>query len=390
MCSSDLDQRRLLLDQCDAIANVWLEMLSPSDPSWSALSRSAHTSGLYRLVVLPSQANVLSFDVTPDPASDAEIVSCVHSCFSGFRNLCEDLVSVEVLQPQPFEIKSLQLALEPEADPDVVLASLLYQLGLILNPEPKRQSLQQWSISQPVREAPFEGPLPRQGFVADEQLGDRPCQLETEQLRQLLCAVDGVIELERMSFCCGATSADLSVSLSIDIPRGHYLHIQLHLDDPLTTILLLKNNGQVAYNPVRLKRLLANLWRQHHQTFATGTEAETLYGLPAATGGDLTSYTSLVGQFPSAYQLQGSEADAAVSFEAIAKRRQLKAYLMIFDQFMADALAQLAFLPQLFSLQTGLGHTWQAYSLKRVSGCDPSLLTENYEDALEKLRSRFD
>ena len=385
------DQRRMLLDRCTEIANVWFELVTPGRDANSARTPSRSTSGLYRLVVLPNDANQwYASSGQPSAVSDPLIIKSVQSCYASTRNLCEDVDCIDVLKPHSLVIESLRLLLEPQADPDQVLANVLYQAGLFLNPEPKRQSLQKRLASLPVGESLLAGVLPSKGFIADDQLAARPHQLDLARLGQLISAIDGVIELEDIGFSPGSIPCDSGPSDAIAIPEGFYFRLSLSLESRLSTVVLLQTSGQVAYNPARVTRLLASLWRLHRQTYGTRAEAEMLYDLPAATGGDLASYTSLLQQFPAAYQLNGSDSNAAESSTAIAKRRQLKAYLMIFDQFMADALAQLGCLPQLFSLRSAGGQTWHARSLATVTGCDASLLIANYDKACESLRQRQD
>ena len=385
------DQRRMLLDRCTEIANVWFELVTPGRDANSARTPSRSTSGLYRLVVLPNDANQwYASSGKPSAVSEPLIVKSVQSCYASNRNLCEDVDCIDVLKPHSLEIESLRLLLEPQADPDLVLANVLYQAGLYLNPEPRRQSLQQRLDSLPVGESLLSGVLLSKGFIADDQLAARPRQLDLARLGQLISAIDGVIELEDIDFSPGSIPCDSGPSDVTTIPEGFYFRLSLSLESRLSAVVLLKNSGQVAYNPARVTRLLANLWRLHRQTYDTRAEAEVLYDFPVAAGGDLVSYTSLLQQFPAAYQLNGSDSDAAESSTAIAKRRQLKAYLMIFDQFMADALAQLGSLSQLFSLQSAGGQTWQTRSLATVPGCDASLLIANYDNACESLRQRQD
>ncbi|MEM8908880.1 MAG: hypothetical protein AAGD05_13620, partial [Bacteroidota bacterium] len=82
--------------------------------------------------------------------------------------------------------------------------------------------------------------------------------------------------------------------------------------------------------------------------------------LPIPTGRfrDLNRYYSIQQEFPKIYGLDPHGPAPDATYEQLAKIKQLKAYLLLFDQIMANYLAQLAGLAQLFSWNKTIHRTY--------------------------------
>src|SRR5262249_25493381 len=78
---------------------------------------------------------------------------------------------------------------------------------------------------------------------------------------------------------------------------------------------------------------------------------------------NLARYGSIMPQFPTAYGVGELGLPASASPERKAQALQLKAYLMFFDQIMANHLAQLAHVKDLFSFDGSEKRTYFAQAL---------------------------
>jgi hypothetical protein len=95
---------------------------------------------------------------------------------------------------------------------------------------------------------------------------------------------------------------------------------------------------------------------------------------PVVPGGrrrDLSRFASLRRQLPAAYGVGPDGLGSAASPERRAFARQLEAYLLIFDQLLSNALAQLALVPELLSPVASSGGAERSYGSRPVD--DPPL-----------------
>ncbi|MCS5691140.1 hypothetical protein NZK33_03960 [Cyanobium sp. FGCU-6] len=102
---------------------------------------------------------------------------------------------------------------------------------------------------------------------------------------------------------------------------------------------------------------------------------------PEVPGGrrrDLSRFASLRRQLPAAYGVGPDGLGSAASPERRAIARQLEAYLLIFDQLLSNALAQLALAPELLSPVASPGGAERSYGSRPVD--DPPLRTDHLID----------
>jgi hypothetical protein len=158
-------------------------------------------------------------------------------------------------------------------------------------------------------------------------------------------------------------------------------HVSIHLH---------RHNLHVAANPARARRLLDQLWREHRRVYDLRQEYAERYGPPPSTYRDLSGYTSVQTQFPNIYGINAGGLPVDASPARHGKAKQLKGYLMPFDQLLADNLSQLAFLRDLFSVRAGGKSTYAQQSLRGAEPDLGALLGPGYEVGLERLRKGFD
>jgi hypothetical protein len=102
---------------------------------------------------------------------------------------------------------------------------------------------------------------------------------------------------------------------------------------------------------------------------------------PVVPGGrrrDLSRFASLRRQLPAAYGVGPDGLGSAASAERRTIARQLEAYLLIFDQLLSNALAQLALAPELLSPLASPGGAERSYGSRPVD--DPPLRSDHLID----------
>ena len=90
--------------------------------------------------------------------------------------------------------------------------------------------------------------------------------------------------------------------------------------------------------------------------------------LPAGRDRNVGTYYALQHQFPAAYGIGEMGLPASATPQRQAQAKQLKAYLMFFDQLLANYFAQLAHVKELFAFSGNTAHTYVAHMID-----DPTL-----------------
>jgi len=186
----------------------------------------------------------------------------------------------------------------------------------------------------------FNGPKMQHGWIADsDALGSKCSSVSLSSLTTLIASIDGVLYVESMKF---ATPDDINNEIPIEINQVAKITLSsdFHLNGmPETTR---SENSSQHY--------LAAL-RASHQ--AAGVEAKVdLYpDMPRGQYRNIEEYYSVQNTFPDIYGIGYNSLQSNATSYQVATSRQLKGYLMPFDQLLANQFSQLAHIGDLFSFQ---------------------------------------
>ena len=92
------------------------------------------------------------------------------------------------------------------------------------------------------------------------------------------------------------------------------------------------------------------------------------------------AFYSIQHDFPDTYGIGGAGLPNTVPQERVAQARQFKAYLLFFDQLLADYLAQLANVRKIFSLDKAVSQTYFSQYLSEIAGVSDTFEDEFYID----------
>ncbi|MEJ2457242.1 MAG: DUF1906 domain-containing protein [Novosphingobium sp.] len=283
-----------------------------------------------------------------------------------------------------------RVQLENKADPSDTLASALFALGLFLTPEPGRNSLGQELEIERAQSDLFSGPLMLRGFIPDAQLQPFPHRISVDQVLQVLAETSGIVAVDTMSVEICGEGEPLTPGQVMQTPHGSIFCLQNTGRDGEFTIELYRDYVRQQPNPARVRRRLDMLWHNHRRTFPLSREYASLFGAPEAHYRDFADYTSIQNQFPNNYGINAAGLGPDATLARKGQAKQLKGYLMPFDQLMADQFSQLAFLRDLFSVEAGGDATYAWQSLRPIVAGANALLMPDYEDGLAQLTGEND
>ena len=367
------DLRRLIIDRVPGVGNAWFTPCPPAEVQG--------VSGLYRLSLLvPSQDPCCSGN---DDRLKA-IVERARTTYAAHRALCEDVESIVLLAPLATVVEA-DVQLDDGADPNAVMARLLFGLGLRLAPEPKRAPLDALLAAGRTTSEIFTGPLMLRGFIADEQLTPFPAVMPVDDLLQTMAETAGVLSVPALSVRIDGDPRTYAPGDLVSVPEGRVLWLAEGPCDGSYPIRLWRGDVLCQPNPGKVRRRLDRLWAAQRRTYDLWPEYARHYAPPRGRSWNPAAYSSVQDQFPLVYGIgeYGLPSNAPASRQARAK--QLKGYLMVFDQLMANYFSQLAFLRHLFSITTGGGSTYAWQSLEHIVPDAAPLLRPDYREGLERL-----
>ena len=325
------DLRKLALD-VEGVRNAWIEPVTESelslsyDPERRQLRpetappgpQPVKLSGLHRVLI------ELSGEV-----DRSVVVAGVARRLHAHRPLCEDFAEIQVLGPEKVGIQA-RVEIEPSEDAERIWREIFDRLDEHISPHVTFQSLEQrLDAGLPVDEI-FDGPLLTHGFIDTDKLAatERRTALHTSDLVHVIMDVAGVRAVRWIEV------GGHPWSLTLDSSRYPKLNYGL-------SKIRLERAG------LEVDLTTAQPWQRAAPAGARGQSTRALTppaGRDRATG----HYTSIQQHFPALYGIAEMGLGSSASPARQARAKQLKAYLLFFDQLLANAFAQLAHVKDLF------------------------------------------
>lgn len=411
-----LDYRKLLLDVA-GVRNAWLEpaMAGESEvPVYidtqskaltydrpSATAMRLPLRGLYR-VKLELDPETVRDACGQEYLSTSRIVAEVQRVLHQHRNLAEDFLSIDVLNEEEIAVCA-DLELDSAADPEEVLTEIYLKLDAFLSPRLTYHRLQDLLARGKTPEEIFAGrPFRYHPLHLEELLNSDPaCPPDAFDLRPYHPDSFGFIDTDELEALPRRTVLHASdfYQLILDVPGVkavkklsllNYLHGLpqsqgdswcLHVSEGHTPVLSLEHARITFYKqnlPFKANEALVQqqfLERKVAHTKAKRARHELDLVLPPGEFVDLKDYPSIQKDLPQVYGVGEAGLPQSAPPERQAQAKQLKAYLTFFDQILADYLAQLAHVRDLFSMekecrreQNGRRHTYFTQGLTDLPG----------------------
>lgn len=285
-----------------------------------------------------------------------KIVSEAQRKLHAHRNLCEDYFSIKGVRTQQIATCGF-IELLPGADPNQVLLDISTAISEFFSPTFKRYNWQELLDEGRTLEQIFEGPLPVYGFIKDEDLDtlQRANAVYTSDLINLIMDVPGVLAvhnfkisnyIDNRAVVTGASDCIQLVSNTLFLPR---FDIRRSLD----CLKCRKDGVEVPIDKTKIRD-------DYEARLITGPylPLSNIVPYPEGESRPLEEYYSIQHDLPLTYGIGLEGLAPSESDFRKAQAKQLKAYLLFFDQLLANFLSQLVQLKDYFSMSDKIDHTY--------------------------------
>ena len=347
------DYRRLIIDRLPEVANCWL--LTSADIEVKEGVKEGVKKGIKGLYQL--------YLYVPDSSAQAvKVIGAARRLYHQQRNLSEDLASVCLLTPVLTRVEA-KVNIDNHVAPFKVMARLLLALDQLLAPRVQRDALAYWLNQGVPSEDIFNGPLMLNGLIGDDQLQNKAKGIPLADMLMTLVAVVGVLNVTHVSATLVTRGICYRGHDVVPVAAEELLQLDLSPDcDQAFSITLYHNGKALAVNRnlvlIEWQKLLAGI----EQGYDLAEEYEQYFAFPSGTSRDLSHYYSIQQLFPAVYGIAeqgvGQGIGSAESPARQAQIKQLKGYLLVFDQLLANYYAQLAHAKDLYSTSRTLQHSY--------------------------------
>jgi len=394
-----LDYRKLLID-LKGVKNAWLmpasltyyadtvkgKLLS-ENPGLPGI-KEVHVAGLY-------DVTIEYMDEITEANKKDEIKKNVMSLLQANRNLCEDFVSCTEVGTQSF-LLCCELELAPVADVSKVKAEILFKVQQYLSPPVNNYTLSEMLERKKAdgtaytADEIFDGPALDCGFIDDEELtkADLRSEIRLSDVISIIMDIEGVLSVRDIVINPEGATTLLENKWVVSVASGK----KAVLNNEGSRVVFYKRNMPVEPN----RNKADEYYNQLREASTAKAENMVVYDfdIPLGIFRQPDSYYSFQNHFPALYGLSESGLSGGTADDKRnALAYQLKAYLLFFDQIMANYFAQLSHVKDLFSTDPNIKRTYfykNIYATGDVVGTiQNSVEDEKYKSILIDRRNRF-
>ncbi len=393
---NELDYRKLFID-IDGVRNCWMvpfEAFLHVDCVNEKLDYKPFDSEVLEQTSFPIQGiNCLIVDYEED-AIIADVNELIYAAYHANRNLCEELVEIKPVVEKPISVCA-SMELERGADENLVHAQVIDAIEQYFASDIRRYSLKEMKEKGYRIDEIFEGPLLENGFIDTEELANSSLRSEVRlsDIINLIMDIDGIISISRIEIkcCCEGQGEGSDWLICLDPFCKPVLAPWIPGEEPLEDCDLKSVfNYKKDVLPVIVSPTLVQIELDAIQAERDAQNALALLDrfpvIPEGNVLEIGETTTIMNDFPETYGigLYGLPGSAPESRKAQAK--QLKGYLLFFDQILATYFAHLGSVKDLFAMDAGNAPTYFTQAIKDVRGFDE--LVENYEQADDAVLSQ--
>lgn len=363
---TEADYRKLLID-LPGVKNAWLQPAPQTlyaDPAEGTLAAKPTGSKTERPIAVRGRYRVL-LDYMDDKDT-AELRQAVDrdalAKLNAHRALCTDFVGVDRIAMQHFSLCA-EIDLRPDADADHVAADIAFAVDRFLAPPVLNYTLDEmrarrradgslWTIPEI-----FEGPKLVNGFIDDEELAAAGLRSEVRlsDVISVIMDIPGVVAIRDIllnALDAVGKAVEPADKWRLPVPGG----MQPRLSTTRGRLVFYKKNLPIPPNAAHVASLLGDLRLAERLKLEDGL----LEDLPIPLGRyrNPESYRSFQTHFPATYGISEFGLPPGASPQRAAQALQFKAWLLFFDQMMANYQSQLAHVRDLFSTRPELAQSY--------------------------------
>lgn len=279
------------------------------------------------------------------------------------RNLCEDLINIIKVDEYPIKICA-SIEVDTQADEEMVHALVLQALDGYLSTTVRFYSVQQMIEKGYSSLEIFDGPILENGFIDTKELmeAELTSEVRLSDIIKLIMNVPGVITIKDISLGnCGDGEPDANQWLiclkEYQKPVICYKSV-FNYNKGLLPLNINKTQVQVYLDEFEAAKDEATAFSGHNKELK----------LPNGNYLDTDSYTTIQNDFPDTYGIGETGLPSRASVARKSQAKQLKGYLLFFDQILGSYFKHLGQVNEMLSVSGNLTKTFFTQAIKDIEG----------------------
>lgn len=292
------------------------------------------------------------------------IIDEVYCTYQKTRGLCEDVIKINIVPSQEIAVCA-DIETDNTVDLETILGKIYFLVDTFFSPPVRFYLLRELAEKGVPTDVIFEGPVLKHGFLLDEELRKSTLfrEVYVSDLYNLVMGIEGVTAVKYLqitNYFNGLPKTEgefwkLDLNKDISVPASYHLN----LDRLRSKIVFYKGDMPILANRQVANRIYNDL-KAGLSKPKMNPSLKILNDIlpPAGTSYQLEEYYSVQNELPFVYGVNRDGIPSDADDTRKAKIKQLKGYLLFFDQLLANYLSQLSKLKDLFAVGNSTDQTY--------------------------------
>ncbi len=277
------------------------------------------------------------------------------------RNLCEDYISIKKVDYEDIAVCA-DIEVKQGADVDTVLAEIYYNLTWYFSPQINFYSFDEMLKKGKTVDEIFEGPILEHGFLDNDEFEktDLKSELRVSDIINFIMDIKDVVAVKNILLTSYIDNMPYQTNVEWLLElSGDNRVAQLNIDK--SKFVFYKNILPYIANEEKVKKKLKEFNEFNRKYKLKGHKKDL--PIPKGDFKNIKNYYPVQNSFPLCYGIGEFGLPKSASPMRKVQAKQLKAFLLFFEQLLANYLSQLANVKNLFSFDESISQTYFSQEL---------------------------
>ena len=361
------DFRRLIIDSVDNVNNVWFEVVK---------NNNSNIYGLFNVKVQLSD--------NTDAESAKKAIEKIQIKIDENRALCSDLNEIVILKKDTISIRA-DIEIDSFYVGEEILAKVFTLIEKRLNDKVKFIGLEHFENLNVGVEEIFQGVRTSKGIILENNLKDKTNQVYVSEIIEIIRNIEGIINLKNFVIFKNGIRIYEDIISFADNSYPSFENIDIYFsENSESEINFYRNNSSYSIDKTIFSQIYDSLNMSHLPIVKKYNKKSDQNGRFSLD--QLSKYYSIINEFPAIYGLKEKELPKTATKLRRAQMKQLKAYLILFDQLMSNYTAQLANIRNIFSIDK-LEKTFFTQIPDDIKSIEEIVMSDKQENYKSKIES---
>lgn len=281
-----------------------------------------------------------------------EITAEARKVLMSHRNLCEDAFKISALKVEEVALCA-DIEVNSSAHIEEIEAKIYFELDKFISPRVNFHDLNEMFSRGYTSDQIFDGPALNHGFIDSRELqsASRRKVINVSDLISIIMDIPGVVAVKKIQIANVPEDNDdniISQAVKWQLKLAYDKNYVPRLNPDISKVTFYKGPLPFVSNEVEVDQILSSL--KENSPKQKLTDAVIDIDVPEGEHKHLDNYVSLQDEFPEVYGIGPAGLSANASDSRKVQAKQLKGFLLFYDQLLANYLTQLKGVKQLFSM----------------------------------------